>query len=185
VQYYFGEPDGIDTVSAPGKHVLMCSYLFTDPRAKPPEQFRGVWQVPQNNLVMEFVNDSLYGYVYNNSRARSSTNFGKELRRKIMIGRANKSTVHGVLGEPAGKIMLPTTLFGHPLLQHLAHSVPQNASEAWCYYYDYSYYRAGSRRRFEYYKFLAVYFNTAGAVVDKFFTESEKTEPRITRIYTN
>lgn len=182
---FFGEPNEIDTGSVAGDKKLIYRYRFADAQPKPPELFRGVWQVPQKNLVMEFVNDTLHGYLFNNSMDHSSTNFNKGLRGRILIGRADKSVVHDLLGEPAGKIILPTSLFGHPFLKNLAHVVPLHASEVWCYYYDYLYFRAGTRRRFEYYRFLAVYFNTDGLVVDKFYNESDRVEPRITRIYTD
>jgi hypothetical protein len=180
---FLGEPDRIDTSSVQGMHTLIYSYRFTNPKSKPPELFRGVWKVPQKNLVLEFVKDSLRGYLYNNSLEHSSTDFNKGLRGRISIGRADKSTVQNLLGEPAGKIMLPTSLFSFPLLTNLTHVVPLNASEVWCYYYGYPYYRAGTRRQFEYYKFFTVYFNPAGVIVDKFYRESDRTEPRITRIY--
>ena len=131
------------------------------------------------------MNDKLHGYLYNNSVDRRSTNFRDHLRGKILIGQATKATVSTLLGEPAGKVLLPTTLFNHEMFGHLAHVVPTIANEGWCYHYDYFYYRAGTRKRFEYYKSLVVYFNSAGVVVDKFYGESDKTEPRTTRIFAN
>jgi hypothetical protein len=180
---FFGTPDGIDTVSGQGTRVLMYSYRFANTQPKPPELFRGVWHVPQKNLVLEFVNDTLHGYIYNNSGQESSTTFKSELRGEIVIGQARQSTVRELLGEPAGKFALPTALFDHPMLKHLGHVVPANAVEAWCYYYDYFYFRSGKRRRFEYYKFLAVYFDSNGRAIDKFYRESDRTEPRMMKVY--
>jgi hypothetical protein len=182
---FLGMPDRIDTVSGQGTLVFLHMYRFANSQPKPPEPYRGVSQVPQKNLVLEFVNDTLHGYIYNNSMEHPFTSFDQRLRGKILIGHANKSVVRDLLGEPAGKIMLPTLLFGHPLLKNIAHIIPQNAHELWCYYYDYFYFRAGTKRRLEYYKFFAVYFDSAGVVNDKFYSESDKIEPRITRIFTN
>jgi outer membrane protein assembly factor BamE (lipoprotein component of BamABCDE complex) len=183
VSDFFGEPNKIDTVSVAGTNVLMYFYRFTNPQPKPPELYRGVSQVPQKNLVLEFVNDTLHGYIYNSAGQKPSTTFKSEHRGEIVIGQAHQSTVRDLLGEPAGKFVLPTLLFDHPTLKHLGHVVPTNAAEAWCYYYDYFYFRSGKRRRFEYYKLLAVYFDSNGRAIDKFYRESDRTEPRMMKVY--
>ena len=179
----YGNPAGIDTITGPGIPAVtsLFQYGFTHP--KRPEMFRGIWQVPQSNLVIEILNDTLHGYLYNKSGETSPTAFNKHLRWKIAIGRTTKTDVLALLGEPSGKILLPTSLLDHPALKHLRHVIPTNAREAWCYYYDYPYFKAGVRRSFEYYRFLAVYFNGKGIVTDKFFGESDRTEPAVTRTF--
>jgi outer membrane protein assembly factor BamE (lipoprotein component of BamABCDE complex) len=185
VEQHFGEPRTRDTASAEGVNATRCAYIFKDSPQDPPEPLRGFWQAPRKELVFEFTHDTLNGYLYNNSVDRNSTDFKHQLRGKILIGRANKAMVDTLLGEPAGKVRLPTSIFDHELLGHLAHIVPTSAYEAWYYYYDYFYFRAGMRKRFEYYKFLVVYFDASGVVVDKFYSESHKAEPRTTRVFAN
>lgn len=185
VAQHFGEPSTVDTVLVEGVNTTRCAYIFKDSPQDPPEPMRGFWQAPRKELVFEFRHDTLNGYLYNNSLDGSSTNFKHQLRGKILIGRANKAMVDTLLGEPAGKVRLPTTILDHELLGHLAHIVPTSAYEGWCYYYDYFYFRAGLRKRFEYYKFLVVYFDASGIVIDKFYRESHKAEPRTTRVFAN
>lgn len=179
----YGEPRGIDTITGPGVPRLTSLFRYGVRQTQPPEMFRNIWQVFQRNLFLEFLNDTLHGYLFNNSFNNHPTDFDKHLRRKILIGRSTKTDVLSVLGEPVGKVLMPTSLFDHPMLAPLRHIMPANALEGWCYYYDYSYFKAGVRRRFEYYKFLVVYFDSAGSVVDKFYGESDKTPPKGTQIF--
>jgi len=185
VEQHFGGSGMIDTASVGDVSATRYAYKFKDTPQDLPAQIHGAWQAPRKELVVEFVNDTLNGYLYNNSVDQSSTNFRHHLRGKILIGRAKKAMVDSLLGEPAGKVLLPTTILGQKLLDHLTHVLPTNAHEGWCYYYDYFYYRAGQRKRFEYYKFLVVYFDSSGVVIDKFYRESDKTEPKTTSVFTN
>lgn len=183
VMGYFGEPRGIDTLTGPTVPTPTSLFTYGVTQTRPPEMFRYVWQVSQRNLILEFRNDTLHGYLYSNSFDSHSTDFDKHLRRRIPIGQATTTDVLSVLGEPSGKVLLPTSLFDHPMLEHLRHLMPTNAREGWCYYYNFDYYKAGVRKRFEFYKFLVVYFNANGTVVDKFYGESDKVEPKGTQIF--
>ena len=183
VMEHYGEPRGIDTITGPTVPKRTSLFRYGVRQTQPPEMFRNIWQVFQKNLILEFLNDTLHGYLYNSSFNNHPTDFDKHLRRKILIGRGTKADVLSLLGEPVGKVLMPTSLFDHPMLAPLRHIMPTNAREGWCYYYDYSYFKAGIRRRFEYYKFLVIYFDDAGTVVDKFYGESDKTEPKGTQIF--
>jgi len=181
----FGLPGGMDTISGPEIPVLTTLFRYGVTKGRAPEVFRGAWEIPQRNLFLEFVNDTLHGFLYNNSADKHTTNFDKHLRWKIPIGLATRENVLALLGEPSGKMLMPTGLLGDPGLTLLRHEMPARATDVWCFYYGYPYFKEGVRKRLEFYRFLAVYFDARGVVVDKYFTESDKTEPSAVPIYSH
>ena len=168
VDSLLGNPSSIDSSSA-SKHTLYYRY---DHGEQNPGT-RTLW-VKRKNLVIEFVNDTVNGYIFNNSIDQNSTDFNERLRDSIIEGTSNKASVRSLFGEPSGIIMLPTTLLSYPPMKEFHLTPPAKPRETWSYYYSLTTYLEFFGHTNEY-KLLLVYFNSDGIVTNVFQTVYPKT----------
>ena len=125
--------------------------------------------VSMKNLELEFINDILNGYVYQNSFEEPNTNFSDSLRNKIEIGVSNKVDVVKLFGEPSGKTNLPTNLINYSLGLNTVKINPE-ANESWIY--SLKYFEDVYNTPKPYYKFLIFFFNSDQNVIDKYYVSN-------------
>jgi hypothetical protein len=181
---HLGSPIYVDSLRDNSGTALLEEYRLRDEKGRPPEVFRGAWKIAREGVYCEIIGDTLHGYITNNSTEKSPTAFQQQLRHGLKMRHATQADVMQILGEPAGRTILPSRLFQIQSLSHLDHVVPTKAAVAWYYYYDYFYFKPRLRERFHYYRFLALYFDGTGKVIDKFYSESDLQEPHLTRLFT-
>jgi hypothetical protein len=178
-----GTPTTIENaIDSAGKSVIE-EYVLENDKQRPPEVFRGAWKIARRGVYLEYDGDTLRASLTNNSTDRLPTAFPAGLRADLKLRRSGQSDALRLFGEPTGRAILPTRLFRATSLIHLDHVAPEKAVEAWYYYYDYFYFKPRLLERFHYFRFLTLYFDGAGNLIDKFYAESDPQEPPLTRIF--
>ena len=118
------------------------------------------------NLRLEIINNSLNGYIYQNSIETENTDFTDSLREKIIIGESNSEDILNLFGKPTGLISIPTNLINYSLGINSIKMLPE-AKKAWVYslgYFD-DVYNAPK----PFYKYLIFFLDNNQLVVDKYY----------------
>lgn len=117
------------------------------PLAPGTTKWRGFW--------VEFVEGVVNGYLYKSSLEEDSTDFDITLRKKITPNRSSTNDIIGLLGEPDGKIRMPSNLLAFLYGQGQEAQPPKGTSEIWTY--DYSYLTFKKRMKRNHMKRIFIY----------------------------
>ncbi len=159
IEKLFGKPEEVKTIFENNVSSIIYKYFYVQ---KP-----GYYNyASMKNLELEIIDNSLNGYIYQNSFKSPNTNFADSLRDKIIIESANSNDVLTVFGEPSGKIDLPTNLINYSLGINTVKIVPE-AKEAWIY--SLKYFEDVYNTPKPYYKFLIFFLDNDQKVVDKYY----------------
>lgn len=159
IEKMFGKPEELKTIVENNVSSVIYKYFYVQ---KP-----GYYSyVAMKNLELEVINNSLNGYIYQNSLETPNTDFADSLRDKIINGTSDFNDILNIFGEPSGKINLPTNLINYSLGINTV-KIVDDAKEAWVYslkYFD-DVYKAPK----PYYKFLIFFLNDEKKVIDKYY----------------
>lgn len=170
IENKFGKPEDQKTIEENNLSSTIYTYYY----AKKPGYFNFV---TMKNLALEVINNSLNGYIYQNSLESQNTDFADSLRDKIIIGSSNSDDILPIFGTPTGKIKLPTNLINYSLGINTVKIITE-AKEAWVY--SLKYFEDVYNSPKPYYKFLIFFLDENEAVVDKYYI-SNITRPLIRR----
>ncbi|MBK7497908.1 MAG: hypothetical protein IPI19_02090 [Ignavibacteriales bacterium] len=172
VETLFGKPEEVKTIDENNVSSKIHVYFY----AQKPGYFS---YVSMKNLELEFIKNTLNGYIYQNSFGEPNTNFTDTLKNIIEIGVSKKNDVLSVFGEPSGKTNLPTNLINYTLGLNTVKIVPE-ANDAWVY--SLKYFEDVYSTPKPYYKFLIFFFNSDQKVIDKYYVSNitrEVIKPKI------
>jgi hypothetical protein len=128
----FGAPDEIDRRIVDSFDAEVMYYHDRDERKGPPIQ--------SQFLACEFSKGVLNAYSYNDSAEPAQRSVDENERFKLVKGKSTRKDAERLLGIPAGRALLPTTITQAALAMKIGGApspwakVPDDAKEAWLYF---------------------------------------------------
>ncbi len=121
-------------------------------------------------LLVEFVRDTVNGYIFSSAFEEDITDFDGKVRNSIENNKTTKEEILSLLRQPSGKVLFNTNLIFYKFGNEANSKMHEGIAEVWTYHYSYA------LRKNDLFvhpgRTLLIYFDTTERAVDKFYTET-------------
>lgn len=148
----YGEPKSKGTKSRNGLDTDYYHYYV-----------KNIWTDEYKELVVEFAGDIVNSFYYQANWQNEATDFEIDTHKKIVVGKSTKDSVIELLGNPHGRLILPSNLIS---LEYEKSARAKGART--CFRYAYVGMQGSGYSAMYIEKVLLIYFGDSGQVVDVF-----------------
>jgi len=163
IKTWFGEPFRTMVKETSGFETEIYNYAFTK---------QTMSSAGGRFLIIELKDSIVNGYNFKSSFLEDTTDFDSNNRKSLKIEETKTPEVIRILGNPNGKIQLPTNMVPRKYID----AAPENSSEVWVYSHFTGNRKGGLTQL--HIKELILYFNSSGLLVHTKFIEGDKDPKR-------
>jgi hypothetical protein len=131
--------------------------------------FADTWKYKE--LVLEYIGDTLNGFLYSNSFDKYSTDINAGGIDKLKLNQSTREEIIAEFGNNYGEVVFPTNLIEQNKSSVKSNDSTKSAATAMLYRYVY-FERDRNNRASSHYRTLLLYLNADGILIDRFYTDN-------------